>query len=325
MAWMSGWSRMASTASLSPLTTLRMPARQPRLDQQLRQHQRHAGVALGRLQDEGVAAGDGGRELPHRDHGGEVERRDARDDAERLAHGVEVDAGAGAFGVSPFSRCGMPIANSTTSRPRWMSPLASATVLPCSRASSRRACRCRGAASARNFISTRPAAAGWRLPKPAARPWRSRLPPATSALEASGTRAPASRPWAGTRRRTGPRALHVLAADEMRQLCRHGALPDPRPLAGSGVSYREGEAGQRWALETGVGFAETCAASSSPLVGKGGAPTAALKRSFSGNHLSGMNPNTPGLSASTTRRTARTRRAWLGQNAVGRVWQRAGA
>ena len=29
-----------------------------------------------------------------------------------------------------------PIANSTTSRPRWMSPLASGTVLPCSRASS---------------------------------------------------------------------------------------------------------------------------------------------------------------------------------------------
>src|SRR5262245_58276933 len=33
---------------------------------------------------------------------------------------------------SPFSRCGMPHANSTTSSPRWMSPLESATVLPCS-------------------------------------------------------------------------------------------------------------------------------------------------------------------------------------------------
>ncbi len=33
---------------------------------------------------------------------------------------------------SPFSRCGMPQANSTTSSPRWMSPLASATILPCS-------------------------------------------------------------------------------------------------------------------------------------------------------------------------------------------------
>ena len=33
---------------------------------------------------------------------------------------------------SPFSRCGMPQANSTTSTPRWMSPLASGNVLPCS-------------------------------------------------------------------------------------------------------------------------------------------------------------------------------------------------
>ena len=36
---------------------------------------------------------------------------------------------------SPFSRCGMPVQNSATSTPRWMSPLASAMVLPCSRAS----------------------------------------------------------------------------------------------------------------------------------------------------------------------------------------------
>src|SRR5688572_6136879 len=33
---------------------------------------------------------------------------------------------------SPLSRCGMPQANSTTSTPRWMSPLASARTLPCS-------------------------------------------------------------------------------------------------------------------------------------------------------------------------------------------------
>ena len=31
------------------------------------------------------------------DHGREVERRDAGDDAERLAHGIDVDAGTGAF------------------------------------------------------------------------------------------------------------------------------------------------------------------------------------------------------------------------------------
>ena len=37
---------------------------------------------------------------------------------------------------SPFIRCGMPQANSTTSSPRWMSPLLSGMVLPCSEDSS---------------------------------------------------------------------------------------------------------------------------------------------------------------------------------------------
>ena len=37
---------------------------------------------------------------------------------------------------SPFNACGMPQANSTTSRPRWMSPRESATTLPCSDESS---------------------------------------------------------------------------------------------------------------------------------------------------------------------------------------------
>ena len=37
---------------------------------------------------------------------------------------------------SPLSRWGMPTANSMTSIPRWMSPLESATVLPCSSESS---------------------------------------------------------------------------------------------------------------------------------------------------------------------------------------------
>ena len=68
---------------------------QARLDHELGEPHGHARIALGRLQDEGVAAGDRRRELPHRDHRREVERRDAGDDAERLAHGIEVDAGAG--------------------------------------------------------------------------------------------------------------------------------------------------------------------------------------------------------------------------------------
>ena len=60
--------------------------------------QRHARVALRRLQDEGVAAGDRRRDLPERDHRREIERRDAGDHAERLAHREDVDARAGAVG-----------------------------------------------------------------------------------------------------------------------------------------------------------------------------------------------------------------------------------
>ena len=73
--------------------------RAARLDEEFGQTHGNAGIALGRLEDEGVAAGDGRRELPQRDHRGEVERRDAGDDAERLAHRIEIDAGAGAVGV----------------------------------------------------------------------------------------------------------------------------------------------------------------------------------------------------------------------------------
>ena len=39
-----------------------------------------------------------GAALPQRDHRREIERRDAGDDAERLAHRIHVDAGAGAVG-----------------------------------------------------------------------------------------------------------------------------------------------------------------------------------------------------------------------------------
>ena len=46
-----------------------------------------------RLQDEGVAAGDGEGVHPHGHHGGEIERRDAGADADGLADGLAVDAG----------------------------------------------------------------------------------------------------------------------------------------------------------------------------------------------------------------------------------------
>ena len=72
--------------------------RQSRFQQQFGKPHRHRGIALRGLENEGVAAGERRREFPHRDHGRKVERRDAGDDAERLAHGKQVDARAGALG-----------------------------------------------------------------------------------------------------------------------------------------------------------------------------------------------------------------------------------
>ncbi len=72
---------------------------QARLLHQFGKAHRHAGVALAGLQNEGVAAGDGDAEHPHRDHRGEVERGDARDDAERLTHRIDVDSGPGPLSV----------------------------------------------------------------------------------------------------------------------------------------------------------------------------------------------------------------------------------
>ena len=68
--------------------------RQPGLLQQLTEIDRCGRVLLGRLEDEGVPAGDGVGEHPHRHHGREVEWRDAGRHAERLADLVHVDAAA---------------------------------------------------------------------------------------------------------------------------------------------------------------------------------------------------------------------------------------
>jgi hypothetical protein len=52
------------------------------------------GISLGRLQDEGIPAGDRDRVHPHRHHGREVERGDAGDHAQWLTVGDGIDAGA---------------------------------------------------------------------------------------------------------------------------------------------------------------------------------------------------------------------------------------
>ena len=118
---------------------------------------------------------------------------------------------------SPFIRCGMPQANSTTSTPRWMSPLASAIVLPCSRARQSASLSLSRATRSTNFISTRARRCGL----VAAQAGCAALAFSTAArdLGLGGQRHPGAhlrRPSAGTRRRTGPIVpFDMLAADEM--------------------------------------------------------------------------------------------------------------
>src|SRR5208282_409420 len=46
---------------------------------------------IGGLEDDGVAEGEGGRDLPGRDREGEIPRRNNADDADRLARRFDVD------------------------------------------------------------------------------------------------------------------------------------------------------------------------------------------------------------------------------------------
>ncbi len=74
-----------------PLDHGEHPVGQAGLAEQLGQEERGGGVLLAGLEHEGVAAGQGVGQHPQRDHGREVEGRDAGDHAERLAQRVDVD------------------------------------------------------------------------------------------------------------------------------------------------------------------------------------------------------------------------------------------
>jgi hypothetical protein len=76
------------------------------LGPQLGDEHRRRRVALAGLEHERVAARDGDRVHPHRHHHREVERRDAGDDAERLAEREDVDPGGRLVGVLPLDQVG---------------------------------------------------------------------------------------------------------------------------------------------------------------------------------------------------------------------------
>ena len=65
---------------------------------QLTQAQWHTWIFFRWLADKCIAAGNRDTKHPHRDHGGKVEWRNACAHAQRLAHGIHVDARAGTFG-----------------------------------------------------------------------------------------------------------------------------------------------------------------------------------------------------------------------------------
>ena len=84
--------------------------RDARLLEQLGREDRRGRVLLGRLQHEGVAAGERRRPHPHGHHRREVERRDPRDDAERLADRVDVDPRGGLLGEFALQKLRDPAA-----------------------------------------------------------------------------------------------------------------------------------------------------------------------------------------------------------------------
>ena len=88
---------------------------------------------------------------------------------------------------SPFIRWGMPQANSATSTPRWMSPLASGIVLPCSRARSSASESISLAIKSRNFIITRARRCGLVAPQAGCAAFAVSTARRTSSLEASAT------------------------------------------------------------------------------------------------------------------------------------------
>ena len=77
-----------------------------RLHEQFGQPHGQGWIALRGLENKGIARGNRNAEHPHRDHGWEVERGNPGDHAQGLAHGIDVNAGACAFGIFALEQVG---------------------------------------------------------------------------------------------------------------------------------------------------------------------------------------------------------------------------
>src|ERR1700730_10918015 len=187
--------RRISTASLSPLTTLKMPSGSPAsrnssarrsgtegsrsdgfrtnaLPQAMAGAAFHSGIMAGKLNGVIPATTPRGWRIEY------------------------TSMPVPALSVySPFSRCGMPIANSTTSSPRWISPLASGMVFPCSEESRRARDSISRFTSSTNFMRIRARRCGFVAAQPGWAAAASSIAASTSLCDASGTRACTSPVW----------------------------------------------------------------------------------------------------------------------------------
>ena len=123
-----------STATLSPCTTLKHAVGQtrPRASSSASNSDADGSFSLGfstNVLPHAIAR----RQHPQRHHRREVERRDAGDDAERLADRVHVDAGGGLLAEPALQQVRGCRTRTRRSRcPRASSPAASESTLPCS-------------------------------------------------------------------------------------------------------------------------------------------------------------------------------------------------
>ncbi len=178
----------ASTASLSPCTTLKAPSGRPASASQ---------PASSSEADGSFSLGLRMNALPHASASGNIHIGTIagklngviptatpsgwRSECESTPVATESD-------FSPLSRCAAPHANSTTSRPRCTSPRASSTVLPCSAVITRASSPALAASSSRNLNITfarRVSDCALHASKPAAAAATAR---STSALLANATR-----------------------------------------------------------------------------------------------------------------------------------------
>ncbi len=117
----------------------------------------HAGgrVLFRRFQHERVPTGQRHGRHPHRAHDREIEGGDPCADPSGCLTVCESTPAPTSSECSPFSKWGMPVANSTTSSPRCTEPAASESVLPCSSVMTAARSPCRRSSRSRNRMRIR--------------------------------------------------------------------------------------------------------------------------------------------------------------------------